>query len=116
MTIVGGRYGLSSKDTTPAQIVAVFDSLKADKPKNNFTIRIVDDVTRDFAQVDGRGRITKDIVEAGLSRLEIDSLGLERYDRTILRSVIENFGGGPVGAETLIVPYFLMCKAVCWNI
>ncbi|WP_329887618.1 pyruvate:ferredoxin (flavodoxin) oxidoreductase [Pseudoramibacter faecis] len=45
MTIVGGRYGLSSKDTTPAQIVAVFDNLKADKPKNNFTIGIVDDVT-----------------------------------------------------------------------
>jgi len=58
---------------------------------------------RDFAQVDGRGKITKDIVEAGLSRLEIDSLGLERYDRTILRSVIENFGGGPVGAETLAI-------------
>ncbi|MCH4072106.1 pyruvate:ferredoxin (flavodoxin) oxidoreductase [Pseudoramibacter sp.] len=45
MKIVGGRYGLSSKDTTPAQIVAVFDNLKADEPKNNFTIGIVDDVT-----------------------------------------------------------------------
>ncbi|WP_207647979.1 pyruvate:ferredoxin (flavodoxin) oxidoreductase [Eubacterium barkeri] len=45
MTIVGGRYGLSSKDTTPAQFVAVFENLKAEKPKNNFTIGIVDDVT-----------------------------------------------------------------------
>lgn len=43
--IVGGRYGLGSKDTTPAQIVAVFDNLKSDTPKNNFTIGIVDDVT-----------------------------------------------------------------------
>ena len=43
--IVGGRYGLGSKDTTPAQIVAVFENLKADAPKNNFTIGIVDDVT-----------------------------------------------------------------------
>ncbi|OXT07247.1 pyruvate:ferredoxin (flavodoxin) oxidoreductase [Thermoanaerobacterium thermosaccharolyticum] len=43
--IVGGRYGLGSKDTTPAQILAVFDNLKADAPKNNFTIGIVDDVT-----------------------------------------------------------------------
>ncbi|MBR6792816.1 MAG: pyruvate:ferredoxin (flavodoxin) oxidoreductase, partial [Clostridia bacterium] len=45
MEIVGGRYGLSSKDTTPGQIVAVFDNLKAETPKNNFTIGIVDDVT-----------------------------------------------------------------------
>lgn len=43
--IVGGRYGLGSKDTTPAQIVAVFEGLKADSPKNGFTIGIVDDVT-----------------------------------------------------------------------
>ena len=43
--IVGGRYGLSSKDTTPAQIVAVFDNLRRKEPKNNFTIGIEDDVT-----------------------------------------------------------------------
>ncbi len=43
--IVGGRYGLSSKNTDPAQIKAVFDNLKADAPKNNFTVGIVDDVT-----------------------------------------------------------------------
>ena len=45
MVIVGGRYGLSSKDTTPGQIIAVLDNLKQDKPKNNFTVGIVDDVT-----------------------------------------------------------------------
>ncbi len=43
--IIGGRYGLSSKDTTPAMIVSVFDNLKADKPKNHFTVGINDDVT-----------------------------------------------------------------------
>ena len=43
--IVGGRYGLGSKDTTPSQIKAVFDNLKSDKPKDRFTIGIVDDVT-----------------------------------------------------------------------
>lgn len=43
--IVGGRYGLGSKDTTPAQILAVFDNLLAGAPKNNFTIGIIDDVT-----------------------------------------------------------------------
>ena len=45
MTIVGGRYGLSSKDTTPGQILAVYENLKQEKPKGNFTIGIVDDVT-----------------------------------------------------------------------
>ena len=45
LPIVGGRYGLSSKDTTPGQIISVFENLKQDAPKNNFTIGIVDDVT-----------------------------------------------------------------------
>jgi pyruvate-ferredoxin/flavodoxin oxidoreductase len=44
MEIVGGRYGLSSKDTTPEQILAVFENLKEATPKDNFTIGIVDDV------------------------------------------------------------------------
>lgn len=43
--IVGGRYGLSSKDTTPAQIISVFDNLKLNEPKNQFTVGITDDVT-----------------------------------------------------------------------
>ncbi|HEY4787531.1 MAG TPA: pyruvate:ferredoxin (flavodoxin) oxidoreductase, partial [Bacteroidales bacterium] len=43
--VVGGRYGLSSKDTTPAQILSVVDNLKAKEPKNHFTVGIVDDVT-----------------------------------------------------------------------
>ncbi|WMJ78230.1 MULTISPECIES: pyruvate:ferredoxin (flavodoxin) oxidoreductase [unclassified Sedimentibacter] len=43
--IVGGRYGLGSKDTTPAQIFAVYNNLKQDQPKDGFTIGIVDDVT-----------------------------------------------------------------------
>ncbi|MGL4292988.1 MAG: pyruvate:ferredoxin (flavodoxin) oxidoreductase [Bacteroidales bacterium] len=43
--VVGGRYGLSSKDTTPSQIVAVFNNLAMNEPKNGFTIGIEDDVT-----------------------------------------------------------------------
>lgn len=43
--VVGGRYGLSSKDTTPEQIISVFENLKLKEPKNGFTIGIVDDVT-----------------------------------------------------------------------
>ena len=43
--IVGGRYGLSSKDTTPSMIISVFENLKQDEPKNGFTVGINDDVT-----------------------------------------------------------------------
>ncbi|MBR6632802.1 MAG: pyruvate:ferredoxin (flavodoxin) oxidoreductase [Clostridia bacterium] len=44
-TVVGGRYGLGSKDTPPSSVFAVYENLAADAPKNNFTIGIVDDVT-----------------------------------------------------------------------
>ena len=43
--VVGGRYGLSSKDTTPVQIISVFENLGQKEPKNHFTVGIVDDVT-----------------------------------------------------------------------
>ena len=43
--VIGGRYGLSSKDTTPAMMIAVYDNLAEEKPKNRFTVGIVDDVT-----------------------------------------------------------------------
>ena len=58
---------------------------------------------RDFAQVEGQGRVTRKIVELGLKRLEIDELGLERLDREILRAIILKYAGGPVGAETLAI-------------
>ena len=45
LTIVGGRYGLGSKDTTPAQIISVYENLELQQPKNGFTIGIIDDVT-----------------------------------------------------------------------
>jgi Holliday junction DNA helicase RuvB len=58
---------------------------------------------RDFAQVFEQGHISLRVVQEGLKRLEIDSLGLERYDREILKIIIERYNGGPVGAETLAI-------------
>ena len=58
---------------------------------------------RDFAQVAGAAVITRDIVSSGLKRLGIDELGLEKADRDILLSIIQKFGGGPVGADTLAI-------------
>jgi len=43
--VIGGRYGLGSKDTLPSDVVAVYENLKADQPKNGFTISIIDDVS-----------------------------------------------------------------------
>ena len=56
---------------------------------------------RDFAQVTADGVITREIADAALNRLEIDYLGLDTIDRRMLRSIIEFYGGGPVGLETL---------------
>lgn len=56
---------------------------------------------RDYAQVRAEGRITKAVADAALTMLDVDSLGLDRVDRKLLKCIIEKFGGGPVGVETL---------------
>ena len=56
---------------------------------------------RDFAQVKADGVITKDVADQALCALEIDHLGLDPIDRRMLGAVIENYGGGPLGLETL---------------
>lgn len=56
---------------------------------------------RDFAQVMGDGVITEGLANEALARMEIDEIGLDNLDRTMLTTMIENFGGGPVGLETL---------------
>ncbi|MDQ3262342.1 MAG: Holliday junction branch migration DNA helicase RuvB [Myxococcota bacterium] len=56
---------------------------------------------RDFAQVEGDGVISKRVASSALKRLEIDEAGLDPMDRKILLTVMEKFGGGPVGVETI---------------
>ncbi|MFC1499087.1 pyruvate:ferredoxin (flavodoxin) oxidoreductase, partial [Verrucomicrobiota bacterium] len=55
--IVGGRYGLGSKEFTPAMVKAVFDNLSAEEPKNHFTVGIIDDVTNSSLEVDNSWHI-----------------------------------------------------------
>ena len=69
--IVGGRYGLSSKDTTPAQIIAVYDNLEQKEPKSDFTIGIVDDVT--FKSLPIKSEVS--IVKAGIAECKFYGLG-----------------------------------------
>ena len=78
---------------------------------------------RDFAQVRATGVITREVADASLTSLEVDKLGLDALDRRMMRSIIEFYGGGPVGLETLAAtineeavtledvyePYLLQC-------
>lgn len=56
---------------------------------------------RDFAQVKYEGKITKEVASYALDLLEVDKLGLDKGDRTILETIIYKFAGGPVGLDTL---------------
>ena len=56
---------------------------------------------RDYAQVKYDGRITREVADKALEMLEIDKIGLDNIDRRMILSIIKNFGGGPVGLETL---------------
>jgi Holliday junction DNA helicase RuvB len=58
---------------------------------------------RDVAEVRHQGEVTTAIAEEALALLEVDNAGLERFDRELLRSVVDKFGGGPVGLSTLAV-------------
>jgi Holliday junction DNA helicase RuvB len=59
--------------------------------------------TRDFAEVEGDGRITKSIADRALNALDVDEEGLDDMDARILLTLIENFGGGPTGLKNLAV-------------
>ncbi len=56
---------------------------------------------RDFAQVEGDGRLTRDIVDRTLTRLGVDERGLDAMDRRILAAILDTFGGGPVGIDAV---------------
>jgi Holliday junction DNA helicase RuvB len=56
---------------------------------------------RDFAQVRGEGKVTEEIARVGLTALEVDERGLDDMDKRIITTIIDKFGGGPVGINTL---------------
>ena len=70
--IVGGRYGLSSKDTTPAQVISVFENLELPMPKNHFTMGIVDDVTFTSLPIKEEINLEGDLFEAKFYGLGAD--------------------------------------------
>ena len=56
---------------------------------------------RDFAQIEGDGRVTRELADRALLRLEVDREGFDQMDRVLLLTIIDKFGGGPVGLDTL---------------
>jgi Holliday junction DNA helicase RuvB len=56
---------------------------------------------RDFAEVDGVKRVGREVAARALERLEVDRSGLDPMDRKILLTILEKFGGGPVGVDTI---------------
>ncbi len=56
---------------------------------------------RDYAQIKGEGIITREIADKALNMMEVDKLGLDNIDRMVLSTIIKNFGGGPVGLDTI---------------
>jgi len=56
---------------------------------------------RDYAEVKAQGAITKEVALEALERIDVDSIGLDEVDHKILRTIVEKFGGGPVGLDTI---------------
>jgi pyruvate-ferredoxin/flavodoxin oxidoreductase len=94
--MVGGRYGLSSKEFTPAMVKAVFDNLKKDEPKNHFTVGIIDDVTNTSLDVDESFVIEADnVVRCLFYGLGADgTVGANKNSIKIIGEETENYAQG----------------------
>ncbi|HNW51515.1 MAG TPA: pyruvate:ferredoxin (flavodoxin) oxidoreductase [Prolixibacteraceae bacterium] len=94
--VVGGRYGLGSKDTTPAQILAVYKNLEMNEPKNKFTIGIVDDVTFTSLPVLPEIKVSpNDIVEAKFYGLGSDgTVGANKNSIKIIGNATDKYCQG----------------------
>ena len=87
--VVGGRYGLSSKEFTPAMVKAVFDNLKSDTPKNHFTVGITDDIMHTSLEVDDSFSIeSDDVVRAVFYGLGSD--GTVSANKNSIKIIAEN--------------------------
>jgi pyruvate-ferredoxin/flavodoxin oxidoreductase len=94
--IIGGRYGLGSKEFTPAMVKAVFDNLDASEPKNGFTVGIIDDVTNTSLDVDESFEISRGKMFAGMFYgLGSDgTVGANKNSIKIIGELTENYAQG----------------------
>lgn len=97
------RSAQTLKISTTADAISSIASRSRNTPRvaNRLLKRV-----RDYAEIKNEGKITLDSASAALEMLEVDTLGLEPTDRTILEMIIKNFNGGPVGLQTLAAGTF----------
>ncbi|MCF7954718.1 MAG: 2-oxoacid:acceptor oxidoreductase family protein, partial [Phycisphaerae bacterium] len=94
-TIVGGRYGLGSKEFTPAMVKAVFDNLDAATPKDSFTVGINDDVTNSSLEIDSSFSTSQNVFSAMFYGLGSDgTVGANKNSITIIGEQTDNFAQG----------------------
>ena len=93
--IIGGRYGLGSKEFDPAMVKAVFDNLDADKPKNHFTVGIIDDVTNTSLDVDESFQTESKAFSAMFYGLGSDgTVGANKNSIKIIGQLTDNYAQG----------------------
>jgi Holliday junction DNA helicase RuvB len=91
-----GIFGVAVEDDAATEIAA--RSRGTPRVANRILRRV-----RDVAEVRYEGSVTTEVTREALELLEVDARGLERIDRELLRTIVERFGGGPVGLSTLAV-------------
>lgn len=90
----------ADKLMTPIDVEGIAEVARRARGTPRVALRLLRRV-RDFAQVRADGTITKEIAENALKLMDVDELGLDDIDRRVLRAIVEKFGGGPVGLETI---------------
>jgi len=96
-TIVGRSAGILGVEVDEAGVIEIARRARGTPRVANRLLKRV----RDYAQVRADGVITQAVARDALSLLEVDAIGLDDIDRRVLRAIIEKFGGGPVGLETI---------------
>lgn len=96
-TIVDRSAKILETDIEPQAVIEIAQRSRGTPRITNRLLKRV----RDFAQVRAEGRITAQVAADALERMDVDKLGLDEIDRKVLRTIIEKFGGGPVGLNTI---------------
>lgn len=96
-TIVDRSAKILETDIEPQAVIEIAQRSRGTPRITNRLLKRV----RDFAQVRAEGKITAQVAADALERMDVDKLGLDEIDRKVLRTIIEKFGGGPVGLNTI---------------
>ncbi|MCC7164165.1 MAG: Holliday junction branch migration DNA helicase RuvB [Anaerolineae bacterium] len=96
-TIVDRSARILGAEIEPRAVTEIAQRSRGTPRVTNRLLRRV----RDFAQVRAEGKITEGVAHQALALMQVDDLGLDEIDRKVLRTIIEKFGGGPVGLDTI---------------